>query len=324
MSKIRLLDNEIKCNICEKMFNNLIGLSQHLKLHNINSLEYTKKYILLYNIPKCKCGCNEDVNVFPFSYGEYKQNHNQKFWQKTLDKDSDEYKNIINKISNTVKQYAKENPKVVSDETRLKLSNATKQVMSNDVEKQRRIAKMTATKRKQSESGHLSEHHWTKVNNIEWVNDKLTESGNKSSKTKLERFVNGQLHAWNKGLTKENDARVLNASNDNNYRYTGKDINDERKLYTRKFRNKEYRNYILEQQNFLCFYCNIESNKSLCLHHLDEDKTNDSFENLIFLCRSCHMKIHNNKCINDILYNKTKLFKIELITQNKTNTKWHT
>lgn len=39
-----------------------------------------------------------------------------------------------------------------------------------------------------------------------------------------------------------------------------------------------------------CLMCLCE--KDLCIHHRDNDLTNNSISNLVVLCRSCHSKFH--------------------------------
>ena len=47
----------MKCKICNKEFKGKIGLNTHLRVHNIKSLDYFKKYEG-FKIPKCICGKN--------------------------------------------------------------------------------------------------------------------------------------------------------------------------------------------------------------------------------------------------------------------------
>lgn len=47
----------MKCKICNKEFKGKIGLNTHLRVHNIESLDYFKKYEG-FKIPKCICGKN--------------------------------------------------------------------------------------------------------------------------------------------------------------------------------------------------------------------------------------------------------------------------
>jgi len=105
------------CKICNKQFNNLRGLSQHVKAHGYTALQYMRDIILENNIPKCKCGCGADVTIRPFKYQEYRSGHNPNcFWQNRYDKNSDEYKSIVAKISKSVTDYLAINPLIITDE----------------------------------------------------------------------------------------------------------------------------------------------------------------------------------------------------------------
>jgi len=50
------------------------------------------------------------------------------------------------------------------------------------------------------------------------------------------------------------------------------------------------KNIILEDKYVICAWCN--SNKHLCVHHIDENNKNDNLNNLVIICKSCHSKIH--------------------------------
>jgi very-short-patch-repair endonuclease len=77
------LENTEVCLICNdgELYNRK-GLTWHLrKHHNIDKIEYVKQYILQGNIPKCKCGCGEEVVVkhyYPYVLAEYKTGHNSR------------------------------------------------------------------------------------------------------------------------------------------------------------------------------------------------------------------------------------------------------
>ena len=52
----------------------------------------------------------------------------------------------------------------------------------------------------------------------------------------------------------------------------------------------------------ICWMTNDENkklfNRNLSVHHLDGDKKNNIFKNLMTLCNQCHAEIHLNKIIN--------------------------
>lgn len=53
---------------------------------------------------------------------------------------------------------------------------------------------------------------------------------------------------------------------------------------------------ILERDDYQCQICgkNISAKNMACIHHKDENKTNNIMKNLISLCKSCHPKAHYN------------------------------
>lgn len=115
MKLIPQLETEIQCLICNKDFKNLKGLGQHLKVHNINSKEYTLKYLLNDVIPTCKCGCGNSVKVYPFKVGIcYNSSCSAKYLWKTLDRNSDEYNIINNSRATKTKNRHRSNPNNVS------------------------------------------------------------------------------------------------------------------------------------------------------------------------------------------------------------------
>lgn len=303
MKKLIQVD-DIVCKICDTQFKRVEDLSRHLKSHNITSSEYSKIYLLNNIIPKCHCGCGNEVIINGFNINEYIRGHTGGGnWQTKYQKDSVEFKAITEKISKNVIEYFKDNPKEVSQETRVKISEHMKIIMNDEDEKNKRFAKMKETKQKQSELGILSERHWTRTWPEHLVDEKLKEMGEKSSKTKQER----NIKAWNVGLTNETDDRILKWSGENNYRF-----NPNKKVkYSRKFRNKEFRQILLDLQENCCFKCK-KGNIQLCLHHVDEDKTNDVFDNLIFVCRSCHIRLHSVPKFLREFQNDVYIFKNEI------------
>ena len=70
------------------------------------------------------------------------------------------------------------------------------------------------------------------------------------------------------------------------------------RINQRKLNNKKrfggLRIKVLERDNYQCQMCNkdISGNSMSCIHHKDENKTNNVMSNMISLCRSCHPKIH--------------------------------
>lgn len=59
---------------------------------------------------------------------------------------------------------------------------------------------------------------------------------------------------------------------------------------------KELKELIRAKDSYTCQLCGVSQNgESLCIHHIDYDKNNNSVENLISLCRKCHGKTNGNR-----------------------------
>ncbi len=62
--------------------------------------------------------------------------------------------------------------------------------------------------------------------------------------------------------------------------------------------NKTYKEQIRHRDNYKCRMCGkpeVENMKRLCVHHIDYDKSNLDFNNLISLCSSCHSATNANR-----------------------------
>lgn len=46
-------------------------------------------------------------------------------------------------------------------------------------------------------------------------------------------------------------------------------------------------------QPVVCRLCQISDIRILAVHHIDEDRTNHSIENLAWLCHNCHLLVHH-------------------------------
>lgn len=131
--------------------------------------------------------------------------------------------------------------------------------------------------------------HLDKINNDEGVKKKI-------SSVLKERYETGELVAWNKGLTSEDDSRILAGDEHplfNNWSSRGE--------YGKEF-NPELKELILERDDYICQECGKtqqeakdEYNRSLCVHHIDYRKDNNLENNLISLCSSCHAKTNFNR-----------------------------
>ncbi len=61
-------------------------------------------------------------------------------------------------------------------------------------------------------------------------------------------------------------------------------------------RNEEYA--YLETDDH-CAICGIGDRRNLTIHHIDENRSNNNYENLIVLCHNCHHRYHENKGLSD-------------------------
>jgi very-short-patch-repair endonuclease len=65
-----------KCNYCTKEYDSFNGLAKHsARAHSVSGMEL---FMLTHNIteiPKCRCGCNQEVNFQLGKFGEYLQGH---------------------------------------------------------------------------------------------------------------------------------------------------------------------------------------------------------------------------------------------------------
>ena len=126
----------IKCEIDGKEFKNGGVLSRYLKkIYKLSYQQYYHKYIIKSDIiPKCKCGCNEELPWTNVGYGNYKRyhhirvnnpwGHNKKALDKSIETRRQRFKNGQIKVWNKglnitdsrVKKYAKTNSIRFTDE----------------------------------------------------------------------------------------------------------------------------------------------------------------------------------------------------------------
>jgi hypothetical protein len=73
-----------------------------------------------------------------------------------------------------------------------------------------------------------------------------------------------------------------------------------------------YRKKVLEVFEKKCRLCSSDKYFSLHIHHIDQDRNNNSFDNLMILCKSCHVAVHWQ-----IRKGKTPLKSLEIVKQKK-------
>ena len=116
--------NNIKCKICKRDLKNRRALGNHLaRSHKpYNVMSYVLEFYYDREIPKCKCGCDKEVNWHKnlYKFNDYLTGHNESIFSLGLYKESDKTKekrikqirksyeergeDISNKISSSVKE----------------------------------------------------------------------------------------------------------------------------------------------------------------------------------------------------------------------------
>jgi very-short-patch-repair endonuclease len=65
-----------KCNFCTKEFDSFNGLAKHsAKTHSVSGMSLYMLVNNLTEIPRCKCGCGQEVNFQSGKFGEYIRGH---------------------------------------------------------------------------------------------------------------------------------------------------------------------------------------------------------------------------------------------------------
>lgn len=101
---------------------------------------------------------------------------------------------------------------------------------------------------------------------------------------------------WNKGLTKETDARVRD-----NIEKAQATIKKEKSFALEKNPRwkggiRAYKNLALREYGNKCQNCGkIGKGHDIHVHHIDKNQNNNKIENLIVLCAECHKSKHPQK-----------------------------
>jgi len=172
----------------------------------------------------------------------------------------------------------------------------------------------------------FSDKHRTKI-----ADAKEGHTHDEETREKIAKGVRGN-EPWNKGMTKEDDARIQAVSE----QLTGRTLPEDRvaqmsevgkqawktgaydgrkytgspgeknagykdgsyiggyQNYPDKF-NQRLREQVRKRDNRICQLCasTPDTNKLLDVHHIDQNKDNCNMDNLISLCRSCHGKMNH-------------------------------
>ncbi len=70
-----------------------------------------------------------------------------------------------------------------------------------------------------------------------------------------------------------------------------------------------YKNILLKTKIArICFLCDNKNTQVLVAHHIDQNRKNNNFKNLIWLCRNCHHLVHNYNDVSIIFSDKLKSY----------------
>jgi len=79
LKMLEIAGDKYKCKICGEICRNDVHLTKHLKtVHELEKLDYIFEKVLNSKIPKCKCGCGNEVKLitsFPY-LREFISGHN--------------------------------------------------------------------------------------------------------------------------------------------------------------------------------------------------------------------------------------------------------
>lgn len=145
----------------------------------------------------------------------------------------------------------------------------------------------------------LTRKGWVRAGFLK-VGDKIASNG-KRKKDAWNKGLTGEEYlshykegrVWNKGLTKKDHDSILHSSirmRINNPMYSPQTVekmtqtNTKHGLHSKKLRE------------FLVIYpiCEICGGKSEDIHHIDKNRKNNDWSNLMALCHSCHSKLHKH------------------------------
>lgn len=116
--------------------------------------------------------------------------------------------------------------------------------------------------------------------------ERLLKMGEAISKSRIESYKEGNWAPWNLG-----DGNYARGENNPNWR-GGVSFEP----YSPEF-DKELKEQIRERDEYKCQLCGVHQEnlpRALDIHHIDNDKKNDTLENLTSLCPGCHGLITGN------------------------------
>jgi hypothetical protein len=56
---------------------------------------------------------------------------------------------------------------------------------------------------------------------------------------------------------------------------------------------------LYEEVDDSCAMCGLRETESLTIHHIDDDRAHNEYDNKIVICHNCHHRLHNGKGISE-------------------------
>lgn len=247
--------------------------------------------------PDCACGCGKKVDYS--GHGKVWNTYYSSPCARRGKKNSKEHNEAIGR-ANRGRKYNID-PEI-EKERRKKISKAfkgRKQTQENKDRISETLKKKYAEDEKYAEKMRLGrekakkkrDEYWKEPKNREEHKKRMRESGLKRR---------GKHSSWCKGITKYDHLALMERSNKMKEFFAngGKPHNwnggSSLDPYSNEFDNG-LKTVIRRRDNFRCCFCGAEkNNRALSVHHIDYDKNNFEFVNLITLCDSCHGKTNSN------------------------------
>lgn len=121
------------------------------------------------------------------------------------------------------------------------------------------------------------------------------KKGNKTRKKDPKKYADYTNKLRKKQKKMWDDGKFDHIKGSGNYKWNGGHKSGW-KEYPKEF--FEIRDSVLSRDGYICQICARDLSKKsgvAIVHHINGDKNNNTYENLISLCRSCHSKIHATK-----------------------------
>lgn len=79
------------------------------------------------------------------------------------------------------------------------------------------------------------------------------------------------------------------------------------------------REYLYLETDDTCALCGKRGRNKLTIHHIDENRTNNDYENLVVLCYNCHNLYNKNKISKSIIIERKRRLIKKTLTQYGVN-----